>query len=212
MTDTPLNQQPDEQRLARPCVILASGSPRRRRMLRLIGLEFEISVPDVDEQSLPGEDPIDYVARAAKAKALAVSAHRNDLPVLSADTIVTIDGQILGKPTSPLHAQEMLRCLAGNTHWVHTAMAMSVGDLVEVIIDSTQVHFRSMTDHEIAWYVASGEPMDKAGAYGVQGVGGLFVDSVEGSPHTVVGLPIHRLHELFEKLGLNLWDALAGRP
>ncbi|MCP4896483.1 MAG: septum formation inhibitor Maf [bacterium] len=208
MIDAPSNTDQEHVQTDNPRVILASGSPRRRAMLRLIGLDFTILVPDIDEEPYPDEDPVAYARRAATTKAQAIAAHGHDLPVISADTVVAIDGQILGKPTSADDAERMLRLLAGTTHAVHTSMAMAVGAKHEVIVDSTMVTFRPMTDTEISWYVSSGEPMDKAGAYGVQGIGGLFVSSVEGSPHTVVGLPIHRLSELYSKLGLDLWQEI----
>lgn len=189
-------------------LILASGSPRRRQMLGLIGLEFEIHVPEVDESPNDGENPVDYARRTATLKALAVSEIRPELPVLAADTVVALEDQILGKPESEADAIRMLELLAGRTHQVHTAMSLAHGNRHETIVDSTQVRFLPMSQRDISWYVATGEPMDKAGAYGVQGIGGLFVAEVDGSPHTVVGLPIHRLDELFGLLGLALWDVL----
>jgi septum formation protein len=179
--------------------------------LDLIGLPFEIRVPQVDEQPFAGEPPTEYAQRLAETKAAAVRAQAPELPVLAADTVVAVGSSILGKPRSKQDARRMLFTLADSTHEVHTAMALFVNDRHVVLVDTARVEFAPMSDAEIEWYIGTGEPMDKAGAYGVQGIGGLFVRSVEGSPHTVVGLPIHRLAELFSKCDLDLWRSLPVR-
>ena len=128
--------------------------------------------------------------------------------MLGADTVVEIDGEALGKPRSALEAEAILGRLSARVHLVHTGLAVAIGDRCEALVDTTAVRFCRLSDPMIRWYVATGEPMDKAGAYAVQGAGGLLVVSVEGSPHTVVGLPIHRLPELFARLGLDFWQLL----
>jgi septum formation protein len=192
-------------------IILASGSPRRRQMLKIIGLPFEVSIPRVGEEPLQHEAPVEFARRLALSKAAAVAASGCNLPILAADTVVASRDAILGKPRSKEDAFNMLRRLAGSSHQVHTAMALSVGNNRNVLVDTAVVDFKPMTDVEIQWYVDTDEPMDKAGAYGVQGIGGLFVDSVTGSPHTVVGLPIHRMAELFELCDLDLWQYVTHR-
>ncbi len=194
-------------------LILASGSPRRRQLLRLIGLSHVVKPADIDEEPLPGETAITLALRAARSKAMAVAATKPDppeLPVLGADTVVELQGRTLGKPSSPEDAEAMLRALSGKAHQVHTAVALAVGERCESLVDTATVRFLELSEHSIRWYVASGEPMDKAGAYAIQGIGGLFVAGIEGSPHTVVGLPIHRLHELYTGHGRSLWQELTG--
>jgi len=192
-------------------VILASTSPRRRQLLRLIGLDHEIIPARIDESPEPGEPAPDLAIRAARQKALSVSDQYPGRLVLGADTVVEIGGTVLGKPTSTRDAEEMLGLLSGAPHRVHTAVALARNGRCESLLDTATVHFRTLDPTLIRWYVATGEPRDKAGAYAVQGVGGLLVDAVEGSPHTVVGLPIHRLAELFQRFGVDLWSLLRPR-
>lgn len=197
-------------------LILASASPRRRALLDLLGLVFEVRPADVDETPHPGEDPSHYARRLAFEKARAVAdSHRR--PVLAADTVVAVDGEILGKPSDEEDAQSMLRRLSGRSHLVHTGVALTTDGRSESLVDTATVVFRSLTDAEIRWYVATGEPADKAGAYAVQGAGGLLVEAVEGSPQTVIGLPVHRLPALFARCGLDFLSLASvteasGRP
>ena len=192
----------------RPALVLASASPRRRRMLERIGIPHRVEPATVDESPLPGEPPAAFARRAALDKARAVAGRNPGALVLAADTVVDLEGAILGKPGSPAEAAAMLEALSGKIHRVHTAMALARDGAAHAVVDTAIVRFRPLDRERIAWYVATGEPMDKAGAYAVQGIGGLFVESVEGSPHTVVGLPIHRLEPLFTALGTDLWRLL----
>jgi septum formation protein len=194
-----------------PRLVLASGSPRRRQLLNLLGIPYRIRAADLDEVQRPGESAEDFARRAAGEKALAIAAIDRDLPVLGSDTVVEVDGVTLGKPSSEPAAMAMLRRLSGVTHHVHTGMALAVGEECSSLVDTAAVRFRGLTEGMIDWYVATGEPLDKAGAYAVQGCGGLLVEAIDGSPHTVVGLPIHRLPELFERLGLDFWSELRFR-
>ena len=196
----------------RPALVLASASPRRRRLLDRIGLPHRVEPAGIDELPRPGERPEAFARRTAKDKARAVAGRLPGMLVLAADTVVDLDGTILGKPSSPEEATTMLEALSGRSHHVHTAMALAMGGAIETLSDTALVRFQLLGRARIDWYVGTGEPMDKAGAYAVQGIGGLFVDSVEGSPHTVVGLPIHRLEALFARLGIDLWNLLAPRP
>jgi septum formation protein len=184
-------------------LILASGSPRRRELLDLLGILYRAQPADIEEQRHEGESPAAYAVRAAREKALVIAGPRPALPVLAADTVVEIDDDVLGKPGSTQEAKRMLRRLSGVTHAVHTGMALAATAGCSSLVDTASVRFQTLTDDIIAWYVATGEPMDKAGAYAVQGAGGLLVDRVEGSPHTVIGLALHRLPELFAGVGLD---------
>jgi septum formation protein len=196
---------------ADPKVVLASGSPRRRQLLELIGLRFVVRPADIDERRNPGENAVEYARRAAAEKAVAVAAGEGDLPVLGSDTVVEIDGEVLGKPTDREDARRMLALLSGRTHHVHTAMAIHADGRTAALVDSTAVTFHPLTDRMIDWYLSTPEPMDKAGAYAVQGRGGVLVSAIDGSPHTVVGLTIHRLPELFDGVGIDFW-ALVHNP
>ncbi len=191
-----------------PRIILASASPRRRQLLDLIGMPYLLRPADVEEIQRPGEAGTAFATRASRDKAVAVAAGSNDLPVLGSDTVVEIDGEILGKPQDRDDAIRMLRRLSGRSHHVHTGVALALGNQCESLVDSTEVRFHPLIEKTIDWYVATGEPMDKAGAYAVQGCGGLLVEGIHGSPHTVVGLPIHRLPELFTRCGIDFWTLL----
>jgi septum formation protein len=182
---------------------LASGSPRRHALLTTLGVAFETVVPDVDESVVPGEAPEAYVARVATAKAVAVGTQ----PVLAADTTVVLDGRILGKPADPSEASSMLGALAGRDHTVHTAVAAIGPEGSSSVVSSATVRMAAMSDDDIAWYVATGEPMDKAGAYGLQGIGGVFVESVTGDPHTVIGLPLVAARAACRAAGFELLPA-----
>lgn len=179
---------------------LASGSPRRQELLGMLGVTFERLVPGVEEQRAPQEAPQNYVTRLARDKARAgVALAARDLPVLGADTIVVLDGDVLEKPRDAAHAAEMLRRLSGQTHQVMTAVALADRLRVRERLVITRVTFRALTAQDIAAYVESGEPMDKAGAYGIQGLGGCFVRRIEGSYHAVVGLPLVETWELLSE-------------
>jgi septum formation protein len=186
-------------------LVLASRSPRRAQILTTLGLEFDVVVPEVDETHHPDEDPHTYVERVAREKAL--YAARHDRVVVGADTVVVHGGRILGKPGHPEEARSMLRRLQGTRHEVVTGMAVvgyDRGPVIHTAVDVTSVTILSMTEEEIADYVAGGEPLDKAGAYALQGLGGVYVESVEGSPYTVVGLPLHLLPRMLGRLGHDL--------
>lgn len=191
-----------------PVVVLASGSPRRRALLDLLGIPHVVRPAAIDERPEPGEDPATFCRRAARDKAIHVAASETDLPVLAADTVVAVDGDCLGKPSGMDDAAAMLRRLSGREHEVHTAVALVATGRCSDLVDTAIVRFRVLDDQLIAWYVGTSEPMDKAGAYAVQERGGLLVESITGSPHTVVGLPIHRLHELWADAGLDFWTML----
>jgi septum formation protein len=187
-------------------LVLASASPRRRELLSQLGFVFDVVHADVDESSHPGEDPVAYVRRLARAKAWAAALDRPDAVVIGADTTVDLDGWILAKPTDLDHAAEMLRALSGRTHRVHTAVAVQrAGEVMDDVV-TTLVTFTPITDEVLAWYLATGEPIDKAGAYAIQGAGGVFVDRVQGSASNVVGLPLTQLARLLERAGVHLGD------
>jgi septum formation protein len=194
-------------------VILGSGSPRRLELLRGIGVEPMIVAPDVDESVEVGESPVEYVRRLAAAK---LSAVMHDLGpvavgtvVIAADTTVDVDGRILAKPADAQEAVEMLRLLSGRSHRVHTGWAVAVavpgcrGNEWEghVEVTTSTVTFRSLTPAEVDAYVATGEPLDKAGAYAIQGGAGEFVEKLEGSLAAVVGLPVERIQDVCAGLG-----------
>lgn len=176
---------------------LASGSPRRRELLTQLGLRFERVITDVEEQRREEESAQHYVRRLARDKAQAgVAVAPQDLPVLGADTIVVLNGEVLEKPRDTVHAAEMLARLSGQTHQVLTAVALADRQHELDCLVVTEVTFRLLTAQDIADYIASGEPMDKAGAYGIQGLGGNFVRKINGSYHAVVGLPLVETGEL----------------
>ncbi len=177
-------------------LVLASGSPRRKELLARLGLAFSIAVPDVDETPAPGEAPVDLVRRLAVAKAVAVDGD----PVLAADTVVDVDGEVLGKPAGADDARRMLRRLSGRSHRVHTAVAVRSGERVDVEVVTTIVTFVALQPAVIEWYVGTGEPLDKAGAYAVQGTGGVFVERVRGSVSNVVGLPLTAVASLLDRV------------
>lgn len=176
---------------------LASGSPRRRELLTQLGLQFERLITSVVEQRDDHETAEQYVRRLALDKARAgVAVAPTDLPVLGADTLVVLEGEILEKPRDADHAAAMLAMLSGQTHRVMTAVALADRQQQLDCLVTTEVTFRTLTADDIAAYVATGEPMDKAGAYGVQGIGGNFVRKINGSYHAVVGLPLVETSEL----------------
>jgi len=185
-------------------LVLASASPRRKDLLESIGVAFLIRPVDLDETARPEEQPIPYVERLAREKA-AAEIHPGEL-VLAADTIVEIDGVMLGKPRDTAEARAMLRRLSGRQHTVHTGIALLRGDEIVSTVEHSRVRIAELSDEEIAWYVATEEPMDKAGSYAVQGIGGIFVDGIDGSYSNVVGLPLTTTYRVFRELELDLRD------
>lgn len=176
---------------------LASGSPRRQELLTQLGVSFERILTGVEEVRREGESAQQYVSRLARDKAQAgVAQAARDLPVLGADTIVILNGEVLEKPRDAAHASAMLRLLSGQTHQVMTAVAVADKRHLLDCLVVTDVTFRRLSQEDIERYVASGEPMDKAGAYGIQGLGGCFVRKINGSYHAVVGLPLVETWEL----------------
>ena len=181
-------------------LILASGSPRRRELLDLMGLTYTVETPDVDE-SFSGR-PSETVMEISRRKAAAVAARHSASIIIAADTLVFADGA-LGKPHTPERAKEMLRSLAGNWHHVYTGITVINTRSGRILrnVDKTRVHLVPMTEQEIDAYVATGEPLDKAGAYGIQGMGGMFVDRIDGSYSNVVGLPMSMLRIMLAQVG-----------
>lgn len=181
-------------------VILASGSPRRRELLGEMGIQFEIDVPDVDEtvEGLPGE----MVAILAERKARAVAERRGEGLIIAADTLVALNDEALGKPVDEADAWRMLRALSGQMHAVYTGVCVMDAKTGRCLTDSvrTGIQLKTLTDEEIAAYIATGEPADKAGAYAIQGKGGAFVSGYDGSYTNVVGLPTERLTEMLREI------------
>ena len=180
-------------------LILASASPRRKELLGLFRTPFEIRVADIDESMDLSKAPYDEVARVSRRKALAV--HReNDDTVIAADTIVVCEGRVLGKPKSEADAKSMLRLLSGREHQVMTGVTVIRGARCETFTEVTDIHFRPLTDKEIDDYVATGEPMDKAGSYGIQGGAALFCTHMVGDYYNVMGLPVCRLGMILREM------------
>ena len=173
-------------------LVLASQSPRRRQLLSQMGIKFSLASADIEERQEPGEKALDFVARMAQSKALCVAGRHPESWILAADTIVVIDGDILGKPGDVTDACRMLKRLAGRWHQVFTAFTLHHQALGKAIteVDSSRVKITALKKAAIVAYVASGEPLDKAGSYAVQGIGGAFVEALDGSPTTVIGLPL----------------------
>jgi nucleoside triphosphate pyrophosphatase len=186
-----------------PRLVLASASPRRARILRGLGVSFRVLVSHEDESLQPGEDGTAAVERLARAKALAV-AREETLPVLAADTEVLCDGHVLGKPNGERDAVAMLRRLQGRAHDVVTGVCLVAGGVARSGVERSVVRFAPMSERELAWYAATGEPLDKAGGYHVDGKGALFVETVEGSPSNVAGLPVRLLLRLVREAGLDV--------
>ena len=174
-------------------IVLASQSPRRRQLLGQMGLEFTTQSPEIDEAAFQGRDARDLVQILSREKARWIAGQVDpETLVIGADTVVVRDGEILGKPKGEEEARAMLASLSGRTHQVCTGVTVCRGDKVLTQVEETQVTFRPLTDQEIRQYVSTGEPMDKAGAYGIQGLGGLLVAGIQGDYHNVVGLPVCR--------------------
>lgn len=184
-------------------IILASASPRRRELLDRIGVEFDVRAPDIDEAPLDGETPVDYVRRIAAAKAAVIEVVADEL-VIAADTTVDVDGRILAKPDDADHAAAMLAELSGRTHLVHTGVAVRRGEDTLVDVCTTEVTFAALDAALIEWYVATGEPLGKAGAYALQGAGAALVHAVRGSVTNVVGLPLDVVVDLAHRCGTAL--------
>lgn len=185
-------------------LILASQSPRRRELLGLTGLEFIVRAADIDETMDPGKAPFDEVSRVSRRKALAVDREPGDV-VIAADTIVVCQGRVLGKPRDEQDAFDMLSLLSGRDHEVMTGMTVVRDDTVITHTEVTKIHFRDLHPDEIRAYIATGEPMDKAGAYGIQGGAALFADGMVGDYYNVMGLPVCRLGMILRSLGLPVW-------
>ena len=180
-------------------LILASGSPRRKELLGLFGIPFTVRAADIDETMNPAGNPFDEVARLSREKALAVPRGEDDV-VIAADTIVVCNGRVLGKPKSEAQAAEMLTMLSGQAHQVMTGCTLLRGDRQQTFTEVTDLHFRPLSQGEIRRYVATGEPMDKAGAYGIQGGAALFCTRMEGDYYNVMGLPVCRLWQSLREI------------
>ena len=181
-------------------MLLASASPRRRELLTLIGIEHEVRPSNIDEAYLAGELPRQHAERLAREKATAID--EPDAVTIGSDTIVVVDGDVLGKPRDRGHAAEMLRRLSGRSHVVMTGVAVRWGGKLASGLEEVGVTFRHLADEEIERYIDTGEPMDKAGAYGIQGFGATIVDRVDGDYFAVMGLPLNHLVRLLGELGL----------
>ncbi len=187
-------------------LVLASASPRRRDLLKdRLGLDVVVIPADVDESPRHGEAPAAMVQRLARRKVAAVEVEQDDL-VVAADTVVLVDGDVMGKPANLDKARLMLRALSGREHAVLTGVAVKLGAKGASGVDRTKVRFRRLSPSEIQTYVDSGEPMDKAGGYGIQGLAGMFVEHIEGTETGVIGLPLGRLAVLVASVGANLTD------
>ena len=180
-------------------LILASASPRRKELMSLFGIPFVVRAADIDETMDSSKPPFDEVARVSRAKALAVAREEDDA-VVAADTIVVCDGRVLGKPHSREEAVAMLSLLSGRDHQVMTGCTVLRGSQIETFTKVTDLHFRPLSRKEIETYVASGEPMDKAGAYGIQGGAALFCERIAGDYYNVMGLPVCRLSQTLKRL------------
>ncbi|MBL0210151.1 MAG: septum formation protein Maf [Holophagaceae bacterium] len=183
-------------------LILASGSPRRKQWLESLSIPFDILAPDIDETPLEAEDPADLVLRLAKGKASLISEANPGRWVLAADTTVAVDHHTLNKPVDVEDAVRMLLLIQGRRHEVHTGMCLQRDEAVHAFVDTAEVFLRPLSEAQARWYVASGEPMDKAGSYAAQGIAALFIERIEGSFATVMGLPVERLSALMQELGL----------
>ena len=180
-------------------VILASQSPRRKELMGLFHIPFTVRVSDADETMDPALSPAEAVALVSRRKAEAVSRKQDDV-VIAADTIVVCGGQILGKPKDAADASRILHLLSGRDHQVMTGMTMLRGDVCKTVTEITDIHFRALSDREIDAYIRTGEPMDKAGAYGIQGGAALFAERLQGDYYNVMGLPVCRLGQLLREI------------
>ncbi len=185
-----------------PRLILASQSPRRRELLSLIGLAHEVVPANIEESVLPDELPAIHAERLAREKAATIASLHPTAVVIGSDTIVVLDGQILGKPTDIADATRMLTKLSGRTHTVLTAVAVARGAALVASVESVEVTFRTLSESRIASYLATGEPMDKAGSYGIQGFGATLVERIHGDYFAVMGLALGRLIDLLGAVGV----------
>ena len=194
-------------------IILASKSPRRRALLEQMGVrDFRIVTPDIDEHMDRDLPPAELVRQISLEKAQAVAAQADpNTVVIAADTVVALDGVVLGKPADKEEAFRMLSLLSGNRHQVYTGLTVLRGEQVFSQWEETAVTFRSLTAEEIEAYIATGEPMDKAGAYGIQGYGALFIEGISGDYYNVMGLPVCRLGQILGQLGMNCMALAAER-
>lgn len=183
-------------------VVLASSSPRRRQLLDLIGIAHEVRPANIDETMRPREAPRRHAERLAREKATAIAKRDPDLITIGADTIVVVNRKVLGKPRDHADAARMLTMLSGREHMVITAVAVSRGRKLRSAVEEVRVRFRRLRDDEIEAYIATGEPMDKAGAYGIQGYGATIVERIEGDYFAVMGVPIVRLIGLLRDVGV----------
>ena len=186
-------------------VILASQSPRRRELMQLFGIGFTVRVADIDEAMDPGKPACEEVARVSRRKAEAVSRGADDV-VIAADTIVVCAGKVLGKPKDAEDARQILTLLSGRDHQVMTGMTVLRGDRVVTCTEITDIHFRPLSQKEILRYIATGEPMDKAGAYGIQGGAALFAEKLVGDYYNVMGLPVCRLGQILGELAPEIME------
>lgn len=184
-------------------VILASASPRRRQLLDLVGIPHAVCPADIDESVFAGESPETHAERLARRKAFVIVSGNAESLVIAADTIVVVEDEILGKPAHVADAMRMLRMLNGRKHTVVTAVAVALGGRIASAVERVDVTFRRLSESEMERYVATGEPMDKAGAYGIQGFGATIVSGIEGDYFAVMGLPLVRLIELMKQLGVS---------
>lgn len=188
-------------------LILASQSPRRAELLQQLKVPFRTCAVEIDESVLPGEKPADYVNRLALEKARSGQQGCDEQTlVLGSDTSVVVDDQILGKPRDKQDFQQVLRLLSGRFHQVYTAVAIVKGTQVRQCLVQTTVEFTDLSDAAIEWYWHTGEPQDKAGSYGIQGLGGQFVTRIDGSYSAVVGLPLYETSQLLSEMGMNIYE------
>ena len=185
-------------------IILASKSPRRKQLLSMMGLEFTVQTADIDETMDPSQTPAHEVAAVSARKAEKIAAQHPQDVIVSADTIVVIDGKILGKPKDEQDAARMLRLLSGGTHTVYTGLTVHANGKENTQVVSTGVTFRALSDAEIAAYIETKEPMDKAGAYGIQGYGSMFVSHLDGDYFCVMGLPVCTLAGMLRDAGVRI--------
>lgn len=188
-------------------LVLASSSPRRQDLLKMLGLDFIVIPSTIEEEHFNGLSPKEMVRELSRAKAEDVGRSVENALVIGSDTIVVLEGKILGKPANPGEAIEMLKELRNKEHTVITGLAIYDSNTGRTVVDSdqTQVFMGSIQDDDLINYVKTGEPLDKAGAYGIQGIGGAFVDWIKGSYYTVVGLPIHKLVKMLKEFGVSIF-------
>ncbi len=191
---------PETAFIQRPRLVLASASPRRKALLASVGVDAHVEPADIDETPRPGESPEALVRRLSAGKAEAVEVAKNDM-VIAADTVVVVDDEILGKPVDEDDARRMLELLSGRRHRVLTGVSVRGGDRIETDVEEAEVAMRFLSVADISWYVATGEPLDKAGAYAIQGYGALFIPEIVGNHSAIVGLPLPLVDALLARFG-----------